>query len=455
MAKKNLPIKLFEKRQKIDDRRVEGGGSDNIPKWELQGEALADRANSLLETVNGLETYFEAIDDSRSFIPATLRVDIDDDAIAKSHRSEIQSLFNGQYSKNNIIGFIDSNSAIVKVTSLEESKAIQRNIKNYNKNARGISAIETLEVFKPFITELKENETVKISLIDYLNFELNNAVKKAFESYCQERGVKVVETKYSPGLIIYKIQNATRAQLDSIGDFEALESITLMPQYSVQMDFLDSTDDLEIKEPKEGEEYPVIGVLDSGIAKNKYMNPWLVDRRFSSYPDDLIDNSHGTCVSSIIVYGDKLENQKWTGNSGCKLFDATVFPDETKEKIHEDELIENIREAINSNSDIKIWNLSLGTASEADINEFSDFGKALDDIQMSKDVIICKSTGNCKNFKTGHPKSRIAKSGDSMRSLVVGSITHSKNNTDISEINHPSPPFTRIGPGPANSINQI
>lgn len=70
---------------------------------------------------------------------------------------------------------------------------------------------------------------------------------------------------------------------------------------------------------------------------------------------------------------------------------------------------------------------------------------------MSKEVIICKSIGNCKNFKTGHPKSRVSKSGDSMRSLVVGSIAHSKKTTDISEINHPSP-FTRIGPGPANSI---
>lgn len=451
MAKKNLPIKLFEKRQKIDDRRVEGGGGDSIPKWQLQGEALEYKAESLIETISLLDSYFETIDTSRNFIPATLRVAIDDDAIAKSHRSEIQKLFNSQYSKNNIIGFVDSNSAIVKVDSLEDSIAIKKNIRSYSKNARGISAVDAIEIFEPFITELKENETVKISLIDYLNFELNNAIKKAFENYCQEREVKVIETKYSPGLILYKIQNATNAQLDSIGGFEALESITLMPQYSVQMDFLDSAGDLEIKTPAEGKEYPIVGVLDSGIANNKYMNPWLTERRFSSYPDDLIDNSHGTCVSSIILYGDVLENQKWTGNSGCKIFDATVFPDERKEKINEDELIENIREAISSNSDIKIWNLSLGTASEADMNEFSDFGKALDDIQMTKEVIICKSTGNCKNFKTGHPKSRIAKSGDSMRSLVVGSISHSKNINDISEINHPSP-FTRIGPGPANSI---
>ena len=88
---------------------------------------------------------------------------------------------------------------------------------------------------------------------------------------------------------------------------------------------------------------------------------------------------------------------------------------------------------------------------EAGLNDFSDFGIASDDIQLRYDVIICKSSGNCKNFLSGFPKSRIAKSGDSMRSLVVGSIAHSKSDTCIAEINYPSP-FTRIGPGPANII---
>jgi hypothetical protein len=155
--------------------------------------------------------------------------------------------------------------------------------------------------------------------------------------------------------------------------------------------------------------------------------------------------------SSIILYGDQLQGENWTGNSGCKIFDATVFPDQKQESIDEDELVENIREAIKENNHIKVWNLSLGTAAESDINDFSDFGKALDDIQLANDVIICKSTGNCRNFEKGHPKSRVARSGDSVRSLVVGSVAHSKSTHDIADINHPSP-FTRIGPGPANSI---
>lgn len=451
MANKNLPIKLFQKRQKIDDRRVEGGGNKDIPKWELSGNLLAERAESFIEPINELIEVFQKRNTSRSFIPATLKIDIDDNAIAKSHRKDIQKIFNGKISKNNIIGFLDSNSAIVKVDSIEEGLQIKNNIANYFKNPRGISAIESVEVFKPFIVDIEENQTVKISLIDFLNYEVNNAVKIAFIKYCNEFGIEVKEVNYSPGLIIFKIKNASQAVLDSISDFEALESITFMPKYQVETDSMESENTVDIKIPNEGVEYPIVGVLDTGVSKNPYLAPWLLDSKFSSYPEELIDPMHGSCVSSIIVYGDSLQSENWTGNSGCKIFDATVFPDQKQESIDEDELVENIREAIKENNHIKIWNLSLGTAAESDINDFSDFGKALDDIQLANDVIICKSTGNCRNFEKGYPKSRVARSGDSVRSLVVGSVAHSKNTHDIADINHPSP-FTRIGPGPANSI---
>lgn len=451
MAKKNLPIKLFQKRQKIDDRRVEGGRNDNIPKWELSGQLLAERAESFIEPINELIEVFQKRNTSRSFIPATLKIDIDDNAIAKSHRKDIQKIFNGKVTKNNIIGFLDSNSAIVKVDSIEEGLQIKNNIANYLKNPRGISAIESIEVFKPFIVDIEENQTVKISLIDFLNYEVNNAVKIAFTKYCNEFGIEVKEVNYSPGLIIFKIKNASQAVLDSISDFEALESITFMPKYQVETDCIESENTVDIKTPTAGVEYPTIGVLDTGVSKNPYLAPWLLDDKFSSYPDELIDPMHGSCVSSIILYGDQLQGENWTGNSGCKIFDATVFPDQKQESIDEDELVENIREAIKENNHIKIWNLSLGTAAESDINDFSDFGKALDDIQITNDVIICKSAGNCRNFEKGYPKSRVARSGDSVRSLVVGSVAHSKNTHDIADVNHPSP-FTRIGPGPANSI---
>src|SRR5690606_25806764 len=157
---------------------------------------------------------------------------------------------------------------------------------------------------------------------------------------------EVKEVNYSPGLIIFKIKNASQAVLDSISDFEALESITFMPKYHVDTDSIESEKSIDVKTPEERVEYPIVGVLDTGVSKNPYLAPWLLEDKFSSYPDDLIDPMHGSCVSSIILYGDQLQGKNWTGNTGCKIFDATVFPDQKQESIDEDELVENIREAI-------------------------------------------------------------------------------------------------------------
>ena len=95
--------------------------------------------------------------------------------------------------------------------------------------------------------------------------------------------------------------------------------------------------------------------------------------------------------------------------------------------------------------------MSLGSTVEADEYNFSDFGQALDNIQETYEVLICKSAGNCSNFLNGNPKSRVARSADSILSLVVGSVAHNKNSNDLSEVDHPSP-FTRIGKGPSNII---
>ena len=85
------------------------------------------------------------------------------------------------------------------------------------------------------------------------------------------------------------------------------------------------------------------------------------------------------------------------------------------------------------------------------MDEFSEFGMALDNIQDENNVLIIKSSGNCQNFMKGLPKQRISKSADSIRALTVGSIAGQKEEYDQADINMPSP-FTRIGPGPASII---
>lgn len=451
MSDKNLPIKIFQKRKELDERRVEGGGGNNLPKFVLPEELLLEKAKLFTEALGEKINEFRDRNPERKFIPATLNLELNDRAIAKSHRSEIKKIFNVN-NKNNFIGFNGANKLILKIENENDVRKVVSNLDNAFKYKVGISAIDYIEDFKPEIEVYEDfSKPLKVTMINYQDSEINTAVKRVFENFCKVNKVEFERTNYSPDLIIYKVKNASETTVDKIQEFEALESISFMPQFTVAFDFVDTDGYLNVKEPDPNIEYPVVGVLDSGIAKNKYLTPWLIDKKHSSYPDDIIDNSHGTFVSGIILYGDELENRTLSGLEGCKLFDATVMPDMRKETISEDELIENIREAIKENSEIKIWNMSLGTRLEADEYNFSHFGQALDNIQESYGVIICKSAGNCINFVAGKPRSRIAKSADSVHSLVVGSIAHKKCVNDLVATNNPSP-FSRIGNGPSNIV---
>ncbi|NOQ24126.1 MAG: S8 family serine peptidase [Bacteroidales bacterium] len=451
MNKKNLPVKLFEKRKEIDERRIEGGGDKKLPKWVLSEPELKLKSEEFTSVIHNKINDFANRSKIREFIPVTLTLELNQNARAKSHRSEIKKIFNVNY-KYNLIGFSGENNIVVKIDNINDAKTIEKNINEIDKFKIGLSAIDHLDDFKPeVLLANRTSGTIKVSLLNYQEFELNNSIKLTFEYYLKENNIKYRKAYYSPELIIYKIIDINESTIDSLKEFEAIESISFMPQYEVNTDFVDQESDIAVKEPVDGVNYPTVGILDSGVAKNKYTEPWLIEKKFSAYPEDRIDKRHGTFVTGVILYGDELEERNLTGLEGCKIFDATVMPDTKKETIMEDELIENIREAIKENSEIKIWNMSLGTREEADEHEFSHFAQALDNIQEVNNVLICKSAGNCTNFVNGQPKSRISKSADSIHSLVVGSIAHKKSENDQAEVNFPSP-FTRIGRGPAHII---
>src|SRR5699024_3616330 len=213
--KKNLPIKIFQKRR-VDERKTEGGGDNTVPKWQLDADKLEKRATKLIESLKEVFSNFNNRSSDRDFIPATLKVGLNDVAIAKSHRTDIQKIFNGKHSRNNIIGFIDSNSLLVKIDNIEEGQEVKQNFQDYTKNAKPISAIESIEVFKAIISDIEEYDVLKVSLIDYLNLELNNAVKIAFSKFCKDLNLGIKEIRYSPGLTVFKILNGTKATLDQL-----------------------------------------------------------------------------------------------------------------------------------------------------------------------------------------------------------------------------------------------
>ncbi len=452
MEKKYLPIQFFEKRKDYDDRQTEGGGDQRTPGWVLSGSALREHSVRLNNDVNDVAAEFKKRKTTNAKLPLVVNTSINENAIAKSHRSNITSMF-ATRNDSNILGFSGDRCLLSMIEDEYVLNNINQIISDTQKQAKLISSITNIEPFYPFVENYDpESKYYKVRLLNYNNYDLNNTSKMVFEAQCTQNNISIErKTKYTADITIYRVRIDSAEQLEKMEEFEAVYSVEKLVPIMASLDVLDAAPTFSPKEPIDGVEYPTVGVLDTGIANNIFLQNWKTTEHFENYPEVYQNNSHGTFVAGIIEYGDELNCTNNNILKGVKLFDATVYPDEKKQTIYPDELVEHIREAVERNANIKIWNLSLGTSAESDLDEFSDFGMALDNIQDENNVLIIKSAGNCKNFMKNLPKGRIAKSADSVRSLVVGSIAEKKGPYDYAESDTPSP-FTRIGPGPSSIV---
>ncbi len=454
MAVKNLPIKFFQKRQK-DESDTEGGNSNKPPKW-VNPETVCEKSIYFRQVLSGVAESLSRKVRSNNYIPSVVKLKLNSDALAKTYRREIGNLFN--LGKLNTIGISGEDEILIKIDNQNDLQKISDKIANAEtchptpSTIVGVSAITNIEEFKPQINITSATDIVlKIKLFNYYDSSLNNVLIKEFEKYCKEYGLNYKNVPYSGELNIYRIDGITIDAFDELKEFDGIQLISEMPTYDITMDSISEDTSIPIKYPKDGIEYPIVGVLDSGIAEIAHLKPWLCDKNVTYYPKEDTNKSHGTFVAGVLLYGDELEAENYTGFDGCKLLEAIVMPDTSKQSITEDELIAQIWDSVSRNPDVKVWNLSLGTNREADLYELSDFANALDEIQEQNNVLICKSAGNCSNFKLNAPVERIARSADTVRGLVVGSLAQDKNETDIAEKNNPSP-FSRIGRGPAHLI---
>lgn len=444
-----LPITFFSKRDE-DKQRVEGNGSNKLPSWVLTDEALKDRASMLSigmdEIVN--ETEWE-----NRTVPVIIKATLNKDAHAKSHRKKIESVLATK--NNSILGVGDEDTLIVKVDTIDDANTILQRIADTDKNAYGISGIEEIVRYVTPVEYAKTNANYKIKLFDFHEFSVNSSYYTRLEELLRRKQIAYKCTKYTDTLIIYKLMDLKSTELDALLEeelFDIAEEIVPMPFYSISLDSINSGKSIPIKYPNEQRKATVVGVLDNGIEPIDQLKPWISGTRKSKYPDGYILPSHGTFVAGIITYGDELQGKKMTGTDNIKVFDGVVIPDTRRERIEEDELIENIREIIKQKyNEVKIWNLSISITREISDSRFSDFAVALDSIQDEYNILICKSAGNCTNFAMGNPLGRLHEGADSVRSIVVGSIADRKEDTDIANPGNLSP-FSRKGPGPAYII---
>ena len=174
---------------------------------------------------------------------------------------------------------------------------------------------------------------------------------------------------------------------------------------------------------------PLVGVIDVVFSRGAYFDKWVIDE---DYTDASIsagnDTEHGTKVCSIIVDGPSL-NPKL--EDGCGRFQVKHFGVTKGGTASVFGLLREIRNIVESNSSIKVWNLSLGDPSECPENSISPVAALLDELQAKCDVIFVVAG---TNIKSDNPSKRLGSPADSINSIVVNSVDDSNNPASYSRM---------------------
>lgn len=164
---------------------------------------------------------------------------------------------------------------------------------------------------------------------------------------------------------------------------------------------------------------PTIGVIDTLFYERVYFNKWVEyhDMISKEIRKDGQDYKHGTAVTSLIVDGPSLNPDL---DDGCGRFRVRHFGVSLQSGFNSFTIIKQIREIVSQNSDIKVWNLSLGSNDEIRENFISVEGALLDEIQFENDVIFIIAGTN--SASTQSQRKKIGAPADSLNSIIVNSV---------------------------------
>lgn len=186
---------------------------------------------------------------------------------------------------------------------------------------------------------------------------------------------------------------------------------------------------------------PVVGVIDTMFDNSVYFSEWVTfqDKVDSEIPIERSDYEHGTAVSSLIVDGSSINPEL---DDGCGRFRVKHFGVARGSKFSSFSILKSIKEIVAENRDIKVWNLSLGSALEIQKNFISPEAALLDEIQFEYDVLfVVAGTNKRISDKDGM---KIGAPADSINSLVVNAVdknnkpaTYSREGNVLSFFNKP------------------
>lgn len=189
--------------------------------------------------------------------------------------------------------------------------------------------------------------------------------------------------------------------------------------------FAEEVDDYGIAKMPSPQNEPTVGVIDTPFYKDVYFGDWVeyVHKIDENIEIRSTDCKHGTAISSIIVDGPSINPNL---DDGCGNFRVRHFGVATGGRFSSFTILKKIREIVSQNTDIKVWNLSLGSTLQIEENFISPEAAELDRIQSEYDVIfIVAGTNKPRDWDGGTMK--IGAPADSLNSLVVNAVDFDNN----------------------------
>lgn len=438
----NKLIKLTGKFSKRDNSA--SGGAPELPRGK---SVSASKVSRLIEELKDVSSFWEK--QTLGFIPLVSVFYID--VIAKSNR--IGVVFSSRNSTPNetIVGakFTDEQNPRHIITHRISLGCISSSISNLEKCEKilleefnGSIDHDTLALLTDKSIKLKSNELSKTAFAGLVK-DSYYIDRFGVPSLGEKREIKdsQIVSIYNTGLsfdeTLQKI-NLNNKFFDRLDDFTWLLSpnqfadLYQKAPYLISM-ALENWNEMEPKTfpcqkpteetiiiPSPSNE-PIVGVIDTLFSTDVYFNEWvdyheMLDKRLI----DEDDYTHGTEVTSLIVDGPALNPHL---EDGCGRFRVRHFGIAKHGKNSSVTMIKSIREIVQSNKDIKVWNLSLGSEMETSFSTISPEAAALDQLQHENDVLFVIAGTNNNDRKKESP--RVGSPADSINSIVVNSILFS------------------------------
>lgn len=136
-----LPIIMFSQRD-VDNQAIEAGGDNRPRSWFLEGDALADRSQAL---VDGLLSVVN-IERKNTSLPYLLDVQLVSDDTSKTKRKAVAAMFDVPAANDGprIIGMHGSENLLVQARGEADLRRMVKNVSDMARNVAGISCVKRI-----------------------------------------------------------------------------------------------------------------------------------------------------------------------------------------------------------------------------------------------------------------------------------------------------------------------